>query len=361
MNSTMPVFRTTSIDGAPLRVLTVPLEISERPVGRLQIAQSLGVLNEALNALLAVMLIVGAILVTIAGVASWLTTRGALRPLAVFTRTALDITSTNDLTRRVPLVGPPDDEIGTLTRAFNQTLGQLDRMIQSQRRFLADVGHEFRTPLTVIRGNVDLMTRMGELDEESLEGIQSEVDRLTRLVGDLLLLAQAESGKLPLSRQKVELDSLVLEVLRQSRILTEGRVKLTIEEIDQVQVCGDPDRLQQVFLNLLSNAIKYTPPGGEVKIALAKDGTQSRVKVSDTGPGIPQEDIPYIFDRFYRSEKSRYRSKDGKGFGLGLSIAYWIIRNHDGKIEVDSELGRGTSFCIWLPLAEGECEGAYGP
>jgi signal transduction histidine kinase len=360
MHTTIPVFRNTLVFEAPLRVLTVPLLLGARPFGRLQLAHSLTFVNEALNALLVVMLIVGAVLIGLAGAASWVTTRGALRPLAHFTRTALEITTTNDLTRRVPLDGPPDDEIGTLTRAFNQTLSQLDRMIQSQRRFLADVGHEFRTPLTVIRGNVDLMTRMGQLDEESLEGIQSEVDRLTRLVGDLLLLAQAESGKLPLSRQKVELDSLVLEVMRQSRVLTEGRVKLTIADIDQVQVCGDPDRLKQVFLNLLSNAIKYTPAGGEVRISLGKSEEQSMVKVSDTGPGIPEEDLPYIFDRFYRSERSRYRSRDGKGFGLGLSIAYWIIRNHDGKIEVQSQMGEGTSFLVWLPLATGECEGPFG-
>lgn len=360
MHSSVPVYRNTEIGDAPLRVLTVPLVIGQRPVGRLQIAQSFAVANEALNALLVVMLIAGAVLISIAGAASWLTTKSALRPLVHFTRTALDITTTNDLTRRVPLEGPPDDEIGTLTLAFNQTLSQLDRMIQSQRRFLTDVGHEFRTPLTVIKGNVDLMERIGELDEESVEGIQSEVDRLTRLVGDLLLLAQAESGKLPLNRQNTELDSLVLDVLRQSRVLAGDRVQLTLADIDQVMVCGDPDRLKQVFLNLLSNAIKYTPADGEVLVSIGKEDNQSLVRISDTGPGVPEEDLPYIFDRFYRSEKSRYRSKDGKGFGLGLSIAYWIVRNHDGRIEVDSKLGEGTIFCVYLPLADENCEKDMG-
>jgi two-component system OmpR family sensor kinase len=355
MQSTEVVFRNTVIGDAPLRVLTVPLVIGERPVGRLQIAQSFAVVNDALNALLAVMLIVGVILISIAGAASWLTTKSALRPLVYFTQTALDITTKNDLTRRVPLEGPPDDEIGSLTQTFNQTLSQLERMIQSQRRFLTDVGHEFRTPLTVIRGNVDLMERMGELDEESIEGVQSEVDRLTRLVEDLLLLAQAETGKLPLHTQRIELDSLVLDVLRQSRVLAGGKVNLKLNEIDQLQVCGDPDKLQQVFINLLSNAIKYTPENGDVYVSLGMVEAQGMVKIADTGPGVPEEDLPYIFDRFYRGEKSRYRSKDGKGFGLGLSIAYWIVRNHEGRIEVDSTIGEGTTFCVFLPLAGEDC------
>jgi two-component system, OmpR family, sensor kinase len=361
MQTSTTQFRSTAIGEASLRVLTVPLEIGGRSVGRIQIAQGLSVITEALNTLLEVMLIVGIVLIGLAGAASWMITQSALAPLVHFTRTALEITRTNDLTRRVPLKGPPDDEIGNLIQAFNQMLSRLDRMIQSQRRFLADVGHEFRTPLTVIRGNVDLMERMNELDEESVESIRSEVDRLTRLVGDLLLLAQIESGKLPLNRQRIELDSLVLEVIRQSKVLAGDRVRLKLNEIDQVQVCGDMDRLKQVFVNLLSNAIKYTPDQGQVVVSLAKDIRFAIVTVSDTGPGIPQEDLPNIFDRFYRGEKSRFRSKDGKGFGLGLSIAYWIVKNHNGRIEVDSKPGAGTTFQVLLPLAEGSCEEEIAP
>ena len=129
-------------------------------------------------------------------------------------RTALQITRADDLSRRIPYKGPPDDEVGQLIRAFNQTLGRLENLFNSQRRFLADVGHELRTPLTVINGNVDLMRRMRSIDDESMDSIESEVDRLTRLVGDLLLLAQAESGKLPLVKATVEMDSLVFEVLQ---------------------------------------------------------------------------------------------------------------------------------------------------
>ncbi len=351
MQSSVPIFRNSMVGDASLRVLTVPLEIGgERPVGRLQVGVSLKVVREAQNALLLAIISVAIVLVSVSGVFSWLMTKSALAPLANATESALVITRTNDLSRRIPVPEPEEDEVGQLILAFNQTLTRMERLILAQRRFLTDVGHEFRTPLTVIRGNVDLMLKMGCDDEKSLTGIQSEVDRFTRLVGDLLLLAQAESGKMPLSRQPIALDTTVLEVFGQSQVLAKEKIQLRLGEIDQVQVCGDEDRLKQVFFNLIGNAIKYSPNNGLVSIGIGKFGNLARVTVSDTGPGIPSEDLPHIFDRFYRGEKSRLRSKDGKGFGLGLSIAYWIVRNHDGRIEVDSQVGQGTTFTVWLPL-----------
>jgi len=142
---------------------------------------------------------------------------------------------------------------------------------------------------------------------------------------------------------------LLLDVSKEMHVLARDRVQIKVTEIDQVQVNGDRDRLKQVLLNLVSNAINYTPQGGQVFISLGKVGSQARLIVRDTGPGIPVEDLPHIFERFYRAEKSRTRSKTG-GFGLGLSIAHWIITHHGGSIEVNSQEGKGTTFCIWLPL-----------
>lgn len=355
-----PVFRdvilTTEAGDAHLRVLTVPLVIGDRPIGAIQVGASLSVVDATQQALLVVLIIGVLISVSIAGLASWVSTQQALSPLEDVTETALQITRADDLSRRIPYLGPPQDEIGQLIHAFNQTLGRLENLFNTQRRFLADVGHELRTPLTVIKGNVDLMRMMKEMDEESMDSIESEVERMTRLVGDLLLLAQAESGKLPLQRKEVELDSLILEVMQQMRVLARGKLKLRIGSIDQVVVCGDKDKLKQVFVNLIQNAIRYTPEGGEVVVAVGKNDHQAVVTVEDNGPGIPPEDLPYIFERFYRGEKSRTRTKDGKGFGLGLSIAYWIVKNHEGSIDVESRVGEGTTFRIFLPVKITACE-----
>lgn len=356
LQSSVPVYRSIFIEDLHMRVLSVPLEIGNRPIGTLQLATSLVVVDRTLNVLVTVLLLGSIIAMAIAGIVGWLTTQRALAPLEAVTQTALRITRADDLSRRISYQGPPDDEVGQLIHAFNQTLHRLENLFNTQRRFLADVGHELRTPLTVINGNVDLMQRIGSFDEESLASIKNEVDRLTRMVGDLLLLAQAESGKLPLDIHLVELDTLLLEVLNEMSVLAREKLILRLGEIDQVLVCGDQDRLKQVLVNLVGNAINYTPSGGVVTLGLGKVEDQARLTIQDTGPGIPSEDLPHVFERFYRGEKSRTRSRDGKGFGLGLSIAYWIIRNHGGSIEVESTMGEGSTFSVLLPLAKDDCQ-----
>jgi two-component system OmpR family sensor kinase len=349
LDSRLPVFRDTSLQGVPLRVLSVPLQVSGRPVGVVQVATSLGVVNAARRDLLYILVIAAIFSVAFAALGSWVTIGQTLAPLEMVTETAQQINRADDLSRRIPYSNTSEDEIGELIRSFNQTLERMEKLFTSQQRFLADVSHELRTPLTVIKGNVDLMRRMKTIDEESLTSIDQEANRLTRMVGDLLLLAQAESGKLPITLAPVELDTLLLEVYQEMHVLAHGRLQLKITEIDQVLVNGDRDRLKQVLLNLVANAIQYTPPGGDVFLSLGKVGEQARLIVRDTGPGIPTEDLPHIFERFYRTEKSRTRAKQ-PGFGLGLSIAYWIVNHHGGRIEVDSQEGKGTTFCIWLPL-----------
>jgi len=352
-------YLSTPTNSIHLRVLTVPLVIGGggRFLGAMQVGTSLAVVDATQQSLLVILFVGVVVSMSVAGLAGWYSTRRALAPLEDVTDVALQITRADDLSRRIPYSGPPDDEVGQLIHAFNQTLSRLENLFNTQRRFLVDVGHELRTPLTVIRGNIDLMRRMNCTDEESMKSIEGEVDRLARMVGDLLLLAQAESGKLPLAITIVVMDTLLLEVMQGMQILAKDRLTLRLGDIDQVLVCGDQDRLKQVLVNLIGNAINYTPMGGEVVVSLGKDGDRAHLTVTDNGPGIPEEDLPYIFERFYRGEKSRTRQRDGKGFGLGLSIAYWIIRNHGGYIEVQSVLGEGTTFMVRMPLAQGDCKG----
>ena len=357
MTAPEPTFRDITLGPNRLRFLIIPLVVpGNRQVGIMHIGTNLDVVLETQATLRTVLLIVIPLAISFSALAFWLSTRQALSSLENVTEVAAQITRADDLSRRIPYNGPPDDEIGQLILSFNQTLSRLENLFNTQRRFLTDVGHELRTPLTVIKGNTSLMRRMACGDDESLASIESEVDRLTRMVGDLLLLAQAESGNIPMTSQEVELDTLLLEVMGQMSVLARDRLTLRLSDIDQVLVCGDRDRLKQVLVNLIGNAINYTPAGGSVIVGLGKANNNARLVITDDGPGISPEDLPHIFERFYRGEKSRTRSKDGKGFGLGLSIAYWIVRNHKGHIDVDSKVGTGTTFCVWLPLKQDDCQ-----
>ena len=344
-----PVFQETNLGGLNLRVLSIPLEHDDKRVAVMQIASRLDTVATARNYMVTVMSVIWIYGVIMAGVASSFTVGRALEPLKSIVETAEHINRADDLSRRIPAQDADEDEIGGLINTFNQTLERLETLFLSQQRFLADVSHELRTPLTVIKGNVDLMRRMKQFDEESLTSIDQEAGRLTRMVGGLLMLAQAESGKLPLTLRPVELDLLLTEVFQEMHILAGNKVRVHLNEIDQLMVNGDRDRLKQVLINLVANAIQYTPQNGDVFLSLSKIGEQARILCRDTGPGIPAEDLPHIFERFYRAEKSRTRGKS-TGFGLGLSIAKWIVEHHGGRIEVNSKEGQGTTFAIWLPL-----------
>jgi two-component system, OmpR family, sensor kinase len=332
-----------------LRVLTIPLQAGGRPIGTLQLAASMDIVDLARRNLIEAILATVILSMILACVIVWLVIGQTLSPLSAVTETALQISHADDLSQRIPNRDSQNDETSRLIAAFNETLERLEQIFSSQQRFLADVSHELRTPLTVIKGNVDLMRRMKQLDDESLDNIEDESDRLTRLVGNLLLEAQAETGKLPLHFAPVELDTLLLEVFKEMRILARDRVNIKLTEIDQIAVNGDRDRLKQVLINIISNAIKYTQKDGTVYLSLARVAENARLIVRDTGLGISSEDLPHIFERFYRAEKSRTRSKSG-GFGLGLSIAYWIVNHHGGRIEVDSAENKGSTFCIYLPI-----------
>src|SRR5512139_1806109 len=263
------IVQDVTIDDSDVRVLTVPIDVTteqgNQRVGFLQIAAPLHDVQTSLRQLGSLMVLGGAIGVLAAAFVGAFLARKALEPIDRITQTASEIAGGGDLQRRITKPGPPD-EVGRLTETFNVMLDRLEDMFKAQQRFTADISHELRTPLTTIRGNVDLLRRMGGADQASLNAITSETDRMTRLVGDLLLLAQADAG-LPLRREPIAIDQLAGEVVRQVQVISgEVRVTLQAEVREPLCVDGDPDRLRQLLLNLIDNAIKYTPSGGEVKL-----------------------------------------------------------------------------------------------
>ncbi|MFQ5898886.1 MAG: ATP-binding protein [Candidatus Methylomirabilia bacterium] len=244
------------------------------------------------------------------------------------------------------------DEIGLLARGFNEMLDRLNRSFEDQRRFYADASHELRTPLTIIRGEAEVALREPEKSvkayREALETVNAVASQMGRLVDELLFLARSEAGQIRYEMAEVALAPLLEEVARQSEGLSALKgVHLETDVSRRMAVRGDPQRLRQLFLVLVDNAIKYTAPGGKVTLALKAEPDRARVLVSDTGIGIPERDLPHIFERFYRVDGAGARPEEGTG--LGLAIARSIVRAHQGEIFVDSALGRGTTVSVLLP------------
>jgi two-component system, OmpR family, sensor kinase len=334
------------------RVLSRPIYYAKSHIGTLQIGYDLTVFSLTENSLIREMVLFTIFAVLIASSLIYLVVNREIRRIINITDTVKSINDADDPSLRIEDAGPQGDEIGELAIAFNHTMSRLENILISQRRFLADVSHELRTPMTIIKGNVDLMRRFGEFDEESLNTIETQTDRLTRMVTSLLLLEQVETGRVEIKKTPVNMADLLLEVYQELVLISEYREqRMQIEEIDLVIVAGNRDQLKQVLLNLISNAINYTPDGGDIYLALKKDETSVIITIKDSGPGIPEEDLPYLFERFYRGEKSRTKQASQiSGFGLGLSIAYWIVRNHNGTIKVNTAPGEGTEFVVRLPL-----------
>jgi two-component system, OmpR family, sensor kinase len=342
-------FNDVSIAKEPFRVLTVPLEVEGQEYGWLQVGVTLHRIGETLRLLQVVFAITVVYSIAVSAMIGWIVTGQALAPLERIAEITKQIASTDDLSKRIPVTAGQSTEINALTLTFNQTIVRLERLLDAQRRFLADVSHELRTPLTVIKGNVGLMRLTNALDEESLDSIEKEVNRLTRLVEDLLLMAQAEAGKLPLMLVAVRIDELMVEVFEEIKVLSAGRHDIQIDDLAPAVIHADRDRFKQVLLNLGSNAINYSPEGGRIALSLTECRDWVAVGVRDEGRGIPKEEINQLFERFYRGEKSRTRNSETAGFGLGLPIAYWIVRNHGGRIDVETQEGVGTIFTVWMP------------
>jgi heavy metal sensor kinase len=327
-------------------------------VGVVQVIQSLDSVTAELDQLLTLLLVATPFLLIVATAGGIFLAGRALRPIDRITSMAREIGAGN-LTGRLGLA-PRDDEVGRLAATFDGMLDRLERAFTQQRQFAADASHELRTPLTIIKGDLDVLLRRRRSPddyEEVARAVDDEVTRLSLLVEDLLTLARADSGQAELAREFVYFDALVTDAAAGMRRLAEAK-GLTLEaRLEQdVAIIGDPARLRQLVLNLLGNAVKYTAEGGHITVTLGENAGWAILEVVDTGIGIASEDLPHIFDRFFRADKARARAEGGTG--LGLAIARWCAEAHGGRIEVDSHPGKGSVFRVWLPLAQLDSAGA---
>ena len=276
-----------------------------------------------------------------------------LAPVGAMAATARRI-GAESLAERLP-VANPRDEFGQLAGVFNDTLSRLQDAFEQLRRFTADASHELRTPLTAMRSVGEVALQRPPNAAEAREVIGSmleEVDRLTRLVENLLTLTRGESGRIPVARDVVNLGELTASVSDSLHVLAEEKhQRLLVETGLPVTAACDPAILRQGLINLLHNAIKYTPNGGAIRVVVQRATSgEAVIEVRDTGPGIPVADCHRIFERFYRVDGGR--SREAGGVGLGLAIARWAVEANGGRIEVESQEGRGAMFRIVLPVAD---------
>jgi len=291
---------------------------------------------------------VGLIAMAVALVIGLILTRQITRPVRALTLGARHLTK-GELSYRVDVKSR--DEIGELADSFNIMASSLEKGEQSRRQLTADIAHELRTPLTIIEGTVDgIIDGVFQPDTEHLCSIKEQTALLTHLISDLRDISLAESGQLKLNLAPTDMVELVRRMVSNYEInALEKNVRIKLEETTQIpEISIDPIRMEQVISNLLTNAIRHTPSGSRITVTIRKDDEKLAISVADTGEGIAPEDLPHVFERFYRSGSSRAR-KEG-GTGLGLAIVKQMVEAHEGKVRVESKTGTGSIFSILLPI-----------
>jgi signal transduction histidine kinase len=348
-----------SSSGSPrVRLYALPVVEGEELLGYVVTWTSLASIDAALVRFRAIIFGLAAVGVAAIWVTAFLLARLALAPVRQVIAAAQTIARQREFTHRVP-EATGDDELGRLGSTFNEMLEALEDAYRAQQRFVADAAHELRAPLTAIRGNIELIAhieRMPPRDrQEALAQLEQESLRLARLVEELLTLARSDAGQ-RLDLREVELDAVVLRAVADLEPSpTSARVE--IGELEQLTVLGDRDRLHQLVTILVDNGRKYAADGG-VRIELTAANQMAMLRVADSGIGISTDDLPHIFERFYRADRAR--SRDPGGSGLGLPIAAWIVEQHGGQISVDSDPGGGTTVVVEVPRtgASGRDDGA---
>ena len=339
-------YASAEISGNPIQLYYHPIQRDGEIVGVIQVGESVAGPESTLSRLRFIYAVGAASVLLFGLVGGWVLAYLGLRPVVHVTQTARDIVSAEDLSHRVPYTGPAD-EVGALATTFNEMLTRLQTLFDSQRRFLAEAAHELRTPLASMLGNVDLLATFGDdpvRRRETISALKRTGRHVSRLLDDLLLLAQAEAGWHLVSLEPVAVDDVLVEVYEAVALTTEN-IELKMERCEPACVRGDPGRLRQVFMNLLDNALKYSFPSNIVTVSLWNEDEKVKVKVSDHGAGIPEDVLPFLFEPFFRAV-------DGQrvpGAGLGLAIVRWIVHEHGGEVCIQSYSGSGTTVTLSFP------------
>ena len=333
----------------PIRLLSYPINHGDTLVNILRVGTSLRPVEEMLNRLVFVLLIGSPLAVLVSVLGGWFLAGRALRPVDTITHTAQRIAA-GDLTQRLQTTST--DEIGRLASTFNDMIARLEASIRQIRQFSADASHELRTPLTIIKGETELALRkdrQSEVYREVLESNLEEIDRMSRIVDELLFLSRADLGEIKIAKDPVQLDYLVQEIHHQAMVLGKDReIETILGHLEPTQIVGDELRLRELLLNIVDNAIKYSQNKSVVEINLTHANGMATISVKDQGIGISPEEQKVIFNRFFRSDSARAHAQ--KGTGLGLAICKWIAETHQGTIRVESSPGKGSRFTISLPL-----------
>ena len=290
----------------------------------------------------------------LAGWVGYFMAKKALQPVAEMRKQAQKITASS-LDERL-IVKNEHDELGQLTVVMNELLARLSASFEQQKRFMADASHELRTPIAIVRGEseVALLKPDRAMDDyrQSLAVINDESQRLTKIVEDLFTLARADAGQFRTHFEPVYLNDIIADSVRSIGVLArEKNIRIEVSTNEEMPMDADEALLRRLFLNLLDNAVKYNRNGGSVSVAGETSNVHYRVQIADSGPGIASSEQPFIFDRFYRSDKSRNRilETETSGAGLGLAIAKWIAEIHDGKIDLISSSDAGSTFAVSFP------------
>jgi heavy metal sensor kinase len=331
------------------RVISTPIYRDGKLTEIIQLGTQLRYVRKNLSHFMHNILIALPIILILGATGGWILARRSLSPIGYIALKSRSITSEN-LTERLKLRGS-DDEMDDLIRTINEMIARLESSFKRMAEFTADASHELKTPICAMRGEAEVLLSKGRKAEEYQEGLAhfiEEFDHLNQMINDLILLSKFDTSQEELKMVPLRLDILVKDICNLFQVLAEQKeIELSVGEIDEVTIVGDKIRLQQLFTNLIDNAIKYTSKGS-IRVSVEKNEEVTWVKICDTGIGIPKEEQEKIFKRFYRVDKSR--SKETGGVGLGLSIAEWIVYAHQGRIEVDSQLNKGSTFTVYLPI-----------